>query len=148
MYPKEIESYAGRKLGIDPVEMRRRNAIRTFPHTNAVGVHVDSGDFMGALDKAVAALDYEGFRANQRKLRDEGRYIGVGFSMGIELSGVPSDVLVEMENTPGYGVATVRFDAQGKVQVAEGDRPMARAMKPPSPRRWRVSWVSAPTTST
>jgi carbon-monoxide dehydrogenase large subunit len=118
-----ILDIAGRKLGIDPVEMRRRNAIRTFPHTNAVGVHVDSGDFMGALDKAVAALDYEGFRANQRKLRDEGRYVGVGFSMGIELSGVPSDVLVEMENTPGYGVATVRFDAQGKVQVAEGDSP-------------------------
>jgi carbon-monoxide dehydrogenase large subunit len=43
--------------------------------------------------------------------------------MGVELSGVPSEVLVEMEHTPGYGVATVNIDAQGKVHVAEGDSP-------------------------
>jgi aerobic carbon-monoxide dehydrogenase large subunit len=118
-----IMDIAGRRLGIDPLEMRKRNAIKRFPHTTPVGVHVDSGDFIGALDKAAAAVGYQNFRAEQARARDHGRYLGVGFSMGVELSGVPSEVLVEMENTPGYGVATVNIDAQGKVHVAEGDSP-------------------------
>ena len=118
-----IIDIAGRKLGIDPLEMRRRNAIKKFPHRTPVGVYIDSGDFMGALDKAAAAINYEAFREEQAKARARGRYLGVGFGMGVELSGVPSEVLVELENTPGYGVATVKIDAQGKVQVAEGDSP-------------------------
>ena len=118
-----IVDIAARKLGIDPLEMRRRNAIKKFPHTTPVGVHIDSGDFMRGLDKAAAAINYEAFREEQAKARKQGRYLGVGFGMGVELSGVPSAVLVELENTPGYGVATVRIDAQGKVQVAEGDSP-------------------------
>lgn len=118
-----IIDIAGRKLGIDPLEMRRRNAIKKFPHRTPVGVYIDSGDFMGALDKAAAAIGYDTFRQEQDKAREQGRYLGVGFGMGVELSGVPSEVLVEMENTPGYGVATVKIDAQGKVQVAEGDSP-------------------------
>jgi len=118
-----IIDIAGRKLGIDPLEMRRRNAIKNFPHTSPLGIHVDSGDFMAGLDKAAAAINYDGFRKEQAEALKQGRYIGVGFGMGIELSGVPSEVLVELENTPGYGVATVKIDAQGKVQVAEGDSP-------------------------
>lgn len=118
-----IIDIAGRQLGIDPLEMRRRNAIKKFPHRTPVGVYIDSGDFMGALDKAAAAVNYDTFREEQAKAREQGRYLGVGFGMGVELSGVPSEVLVELENTPGYGVATVRIDAQGKVQVAEGDSP-------------------------
>ena len=72
---------AGRRLGIDPLEMRKRNAIKKFPHTSPVGVHIDSGDFIGALDKAAAAVDYKNFRAEQARARDHGRYLGVGFSV-------------------------------------------------------------------
>jgi len=118
-----ILDIAGRKLGVDQLEMRRRNAIHEFPHQTALGIYVDSGDLLGALDKAAAAMNCGSFRQEQARARDQGRYLGVGFSMGIEISGVPSAVLVELENTPGYGVATVRIDAQGKVQVAEGDSP-------------------------
>ncbi|HTY55052.1 MAG TPA: xanthine dehydrogenase family protein molybdopterin-binding subunit [Candidatus Binataceae bacterium] len=118
-----IIDIAGHKLGIDPLEMRRRNAIKNFPHTTPIGIYVDSGDFMTGLSKAAAAIHYESFREEQAAARKQGRYLGVGFGMGIELSGVPSEVLVELENTPGYGVATVKIDAQGKVQVAEGDSP-------------------------
>ena len=118
-----ILDIAGRKLGVDQLEMRRRNAIHQFPYQTALGIYVDSGDLLGALDKAAAAMNCGSFRQEQARARDQGRYLGVGFSMGIEISGVPSAVLVELENTPGYGVATVRIDAQGKVQVAEGDSP-------------------------
>ena len=114
---------AARTLEIDPVEIRLKNAIKTFPHVSAVGVHVDSGDFPGSFAKACAALDYDNFRKEQSEAWQNGRYLGVGFSMGVEISGVPSEVLVPMERQPGFGVATVQFDAHGKVQVAEGDSP-------------------------
>ena len=114
---------AARQLGIDPLEMRRRNAIKTFPHVTPLGVHIDSGDFPGALDRCAAAIGYESFRAEQAQAQKEGRYLGVGFSMGVEISGVPSEVLGPMENQPGFGAATVRVDPHGKVQVAEGDSP-------------------------
>jgi aerobic carbon-monoxide dehydrogenase large subunit len=78
-----IMDIAGRRLGIDPLEMRKRNAIKRFPHTTPVGVHVDSGDFIGALDKAAAAVGYQTFRAEQARARDHGRYLGVGFVRSI-----------------------------------------------------------------
>lgn len=114
---------AARRLEIDPLEIRRKNAIKTFPYVTPMGVHIDSGDFLGALEQAAVAIDYERFRAEQAKAREQGRYLGIGFSLGVETSGVPSEVLVPMENQPGFGAATVRFDAHGKVQMAEGDSP-------------------------
>jgi len=61
-----------------------------------------------------------GFRKRQEAARKKGKYIGIGFGLGVELSGVASELLVPMENQPGYGAATVRLDPRGKVQVFEG----------------------------
>jgi carbon-monoxide dehydrogenase large subunit len=118
-----IVELAANALKIDPVQIRLKNAIKTFPHVSAVGVNVDSGDFLGAFAKACTALQYDQFRTEQAEAWKQGRYLGVGFCMGVEISGVPSEVLVPMERQPGFGVATVQFDAHGKVQVAEGDSP-------------------------
>ena len=71
----------------------------------------------------IKTIDLPKFRAEQREAWQRGRYIGVGFGVGAELSGVASSVLVPMENQPGYGAATVRLDPRGKVQVFEGDAP-------------------------
>jgi carbon-monoxide dehydrogenase large subunit len=121
-----IVDLAARHLGLDPIEIRRRNCIREFPYVTAAGVNVDSGDFLGALDKLRAAVDYDAFRAEQAAARHEGRYLGIGFSLGIEFSGLSSQILVPMERQPGYGVATLRFDANGQVQVAHGDQPQGQ----------------------
>jgi carbon-monoxide dehydrogenase large subunit len=121
-----IVDIAARRLGIDPVTIRELNAIKRFPHTTATGVHCDSGDFPGALARAVAAIDYQSFRAEQARLRAQGRYLGVGFSLGIEFSGLSSAILVPMERQPGYGVAVVRMDADGSVQLAHGDQPQGQ----------------------
>lgn len=121
-----IVDIAARRLGLDPVDIRLTNAIKTFPHTTATGIHCDSGDFPGALAKARAAIDYDAFRATQRAARAEGRYLGIGFSLGIEFSGLASKILVPMERQPGFGVATVRFDANGSIQVAHGDQPQGQ----------------------
>ena len=121
-----IVDMAARKLAMDPLVIRAKNAITHFPHVTATGVNCDSGDFIGALAKVRTAVDYDVFRQRQTAAREAGRYLGIGFSLGIELSGLPSQILVPMERQPGFGVATVKFDASGSVQVAHGDQPQGQ----------------------
>ena len=61
-----------RKLDVDPAELRRRNFIakEQFPYTSALGWEYDSGDYHAALDKALAAVDYPGLRAEQKAARE------------------------------------------------------------------------------
>ncbi|MHC1950399.1 xanthine dehydrogenase family protein molybdopterin-binding subunit [Bradyrhizobium sp. UFLA06-06] len=115
-----------RELKIDPADVRRRNLITELPYTTATGVHHDSGDYVKVFDHLTSLVDLKGFRAEQARSRAEGRHIGIGFSVGAELSGVSSAVLVSMENQPGFGAATVRVDPRGKVQVFEGDAPQGQ----------------------
>ena len=62
-----------RRLGIDPVELRRRNFIREFPYRTLTGRTYDSGNYEVALDRAVAAVRYDEVRAAQRRRRSDGR---------------------------------------------------------------------------
>jgi len=112
-----------RRVGKEPVEVRRLNMIKELPYVTATGVTYDSGDFHKVFNNLLDRVDFKGFRAMQADARKQGRYIGIGFGTGPELSGVASEVLVPMENQPGYGAATIRIDARGKVQVLEGDAP-------------------------
>ena len=112
-----------RQLGKNPEDVRRTNLIPELPYITATGVHYDSGDFPGVWDRLMEIIDISGFREQQQAARKEGRYIGVGFGVGAELSGVASEVLVPMESQPGYGAATVRIDPRGKILVFEGDAP-------------------------
>ena len=77
---------------------------------------------MKVFDNLVARVDLAGFRQEQAEARKQGRHLGIGFAVGVELSGVASELLVPMENQPGYGAATVR-STRGKVLVFEGDAP-------------------------
>ena len=60
------------KLGMDPAELRLKNFIRReqFPYQSALGWEYDSGDYAPALHKAMAAIDYQGLRAEQKAKRD------------------------------------------------------------------------------
>ena len=66
--------------GVDPAELRRRNFIPAdqFPYLTPVALQYDSGNYEPALDRALAMVDYANFRAEQERLRKQGRYIGVG----------------------------------------------------------------------
>ena len=111
------------RLGLDPVEVRRTNLVHAFPHVTACGVYYDSGDFDKVIDRLLQVVDYAGFRTRQAAARARGRHLGIGFGLGAEMSGVASEVLVPMENQPGFGAALVRVDPRGKVIVVEGDAP-------------------------
>ena len=116
-----------RRLGLETAALKRKNLITAFPFTSVTGVHHDSGDYVKAWDALLARVDLAGFRALQQEARAEGRYLGVGFACGAEFSGIPSDVLVPLENQPGYGVVTMRIDPRGKVAIYEGDAPQGQS---------------------
>lgn len=70
------------------------------------------------LDSVAEKMDLDAFRKEQEAARAQGRYIGIGFSTGSELSGVSSQVFVGMNNPPGYGAVAMRVDPSGKIQLS------------------------------
>jgi carbon-monoxide dehydrogenase large subunit len=121
-----VDLYA-REIGMDPVDVRRKNLIPKdkFPYTVATGITYDSGDYEPALDTALAALDYKGFRAEQAKARQQGRYLGVGVVCYTEICGLgPSQVAGAVGFGGGlYESAIVRVYPTGVVRVYIGARP-------------------------
>lgn len=116
-----------RKVGKDPVEIRRLNFITEFPATMASGLTVDSGDFGGALAKALEILGYEDLRREQaeRNARGDAKRLGIGFSTYIEMCGLaPSRILGVLRYVGGgWDTATVRCLPTGTVQVIIGTSP-------------------------
>jgi carbon-monoxide dehydrogenase large subunit len=78
-----------RSLGTDPAELRRRNFVREFPYETAMGWTYDSGDYQGALDRALELAEVERWRAEQgaRRLLPGSRPLGIGISCYVERSG-------------------------------------------------------------
>ncbi|MFC3229434.1 aerobic carbon-monoxide dehydrogenase large subunit [Marinibaculum pumilum] len=84
-----------RKLEMDPAELRRKNFIdkAQFPYTSALGWEYDSGDYHTAFDKALAAVDYQGLRAEQAANRqafargDTRSLMGIGVAFFTEIVG-------------------------------------------------------------
>ncbi|MFL6207974.1 MAG: xanthine dehydrogenase family protein molybdopterin-binding subunit, partial [Pyrinomonadaceae bacterium] len=110
------------ELGIDPVEARRRNFPQPdeFPFKTATGLFYDSGNYQGALDKALANSDYENLRAEQKAARAEGKLIGIGVSTYVEICALgPSQAMP----AGGWESATVRIEPTGKVTVLTGASP-------------------------
>jgi aerobic carbon-monoxide dehydrogenase large subunit len=116
-----------RELGIDPLELRRRNFVKEFPHTMASGLTVDSGDYHATLDRLLEVLDLEAIRADQAARRANGgaKQIGVGFSTYNEMCGLaPSRILGAIRYAVGgWESATIRFQPLGSVQVVTGTSP-------------------------
>jgi carbon-monoxide dehydrogenase large subunit len=116
-----------RKLGKDPVEVRRLNFLRDFPKTLASGLTVDSGDYDAHLDAALEILDYDDARKQQAERRKQGdtKELGIGFSTYIEMCGLaPSRILGAIRyGAGGWDAATIRFLPTGTVQVLIGTSP-------------------------
>jgi carbon-monoxide dehydrogenase large subunit len=111
------------KLGLDPAALRLRNMIRKdeHPYRTIIGAEIESGSHQESLQMALDMLGYQEFRAQQQKLRAQGRYIGVGFGCYIEGTAPSSKAFQSMGLAlGGYESATVRMDIAGKVTVLVG----------------------------
>ena len=113
-----------RELGMDPAEIRRRNFVpaNAFPHTTATGVTYDSGNYQPTLDKALEIAGYQQLRQEQERLRQEGKYLGIGVVTYVEICGMaPSQVLGAVgAGAGGWESATVRVHPTGKVTLYSG----------------------------
>ena len=114
-------------LQIDPVELRRRNLLAPFENgcTVVTGLSYDSGNYQNALEKALDHIKYKDLRAEQARLRKEGRYLGVGVCPYVEICGLgPSQVAGAVGFQGGlWESAIVRFHPSGKVHVFIGASP-------------------------
>ncbi|MCP5364533.1 MAG: xanthine dehydrogenase family protein molybdopterin-binding subunit [Hyphomicrobiales bacterium] len=116
-----------RELGLDPLDVVRKNLVTEFPYVTATGNFLDSGDFVGGFDKLIETIDVVSMRQMQAELREQGRYIGLGFGGEVERSGVSSEAYVPRQRKPGYGVATVKVLNSGKIHVLIGDPPSGQS---------------------
>ena len=116
-----------RELGMDPLELRRKNFVKEFPYTMASGLTIDSGDYDATLDRTLELLDLDALRAAQaaRRSSSDPKQIGVGFSTYNEMFGLaPSRILGAIRYAVGgWESATVRFQPLGSVQVVTGTSP-------------------------
>ncbi|HEY5216434.1 MAG TPA: xanthine dehydrogenase family protein molybdopterin-binding subunit, partial [Pseudolabrys sp.] len=76
-------------LGLDPIEVRRRNMIRheEFPYTIPSGTTYDSGDYHTVIDKVLSHTSYEDLKKERDRLRGEGKLAGIGIAAALEPSG-------------------------------------------------------------
>ncbi|MEJ3749456.1 xanthine dehydrogenase family protein molybdopterin-binding subunit [Actinomycetes bacterium KLBMP 9797] len=117
------------ELGMDPVELRRRNWIERaeFPFRTVAGLTYDSGDYAAATDKALALFGYDGLRAEQaeRRASNDPVQLGIGVSTYTEMCGLaPSRWLGSLGYAAGgWESASVRVLPTGKVEVLTGTSP-------------------------
>jgi aerobic carbon-monoxide dehydrogenase large subunit len=116
---ERVVDMVARRAGLDPAEVRRRNFIdvKELPFTTASGLVVDSGDFLDAHERALAAADYGKLRAEPRRT-ERGRYRGIGVCAYTEFTGMGSGTFRRrgMVQVSGHDAATVRVELTGEVR--------------------------------
>ncbi|CAN5764846.1 xanthine dehydrogenase family protein molybdopterin-binding subunit [soil metagenome] len=102
---------AAREMGIDSVEMRRRNHIRPdeMPYKTASGTTYDSGEFTALLDKALQFADVAGFAVRKQESKARGKLRGLGIGDYLEVTAPP------MKEMGG-----IRFEPNGDVSIITG----------------------------
>jgi len=117
---ERIVDMAADELGIDPVDIRRRNLIRAdaFPYRTLTGATYDSGDYAGALDAVVRLAGYDELRAEQARRRAAGDpvLLGIGVSVYVEVTAGGGSSEFGALEVHDDGTATVRVGTSGHGQ--------------------------------
>jgi carbon-monoxide dehydrogenase large subunit len=121
---ERLVDMAARKIGMDPLEIRRRNLITTeeFPYRTASGIIWDKSAFQQCLEGACAAADYPALTKLRDAARVAGRWVGIGLASYAELTGIGSRISVApgMPINTGVETANIRIDATGAITAAFG----------------------------
>lgn len=110
-YMERLIDTAAREMGIDRVELRRRNHIApsAMPYKAPSGMNYDSGEFATVLEKALVAADWDGFERRKKDSVARGKLRGRGIGQYLEVTGPPSKE---------YG--GIRFEADGTITMLSG----------------------------
>jgi carbon-monoxide dehydrogenase large subunit len=108
---ERLVDLAADELGMDPVDIRRRNMIppQAMPYQTALSFNLDCGEFEKVMDMTLEMADYKGFEARRAEARARGKLRGIGVSYTVEKAAAP-----------GYEGAEVRFDRTGSVTIISG----------------------------
>ena len=119
---ERVMDLVAEKVGIDPVEVRRRNHIpdEPRPFVSPAGFLYDTGSFHDQLDRLLADLDYDATRAHQARARDEGRYIGIGIASMVEATA--PNLHGFAGRFGGFEMAMVAVQPDGHVNVVVGTK--------------------------
>jgi carbon-monoxide dehydrogenase large subunit len=122
MVMERVMDLAGRRLGLDPVEVRRRNVITKFPYTGINNVTYDPGSYLQSLELSEQILRREGWYELRETAAAQGRHIGIGYSCFSERTGYGSDAFAKRKMTvvPGFDVSEIRMDLTGSLVVTSG----------------------------
>jgi carbon-monoxide dehydrogenase large subunit len=110
-YMERLIDAAAAEMKIDRLALRRRNHVRPseMPYAAASGMTYDSGEFTKVLDGAIAAADWDGFKARKREARKRGKLRGIGVGSYLEVTAPPNKEM-----------GGIRFEADGTVSIITG----------------------------
>jgi len=110
-YMERLVDTAAAEMGIDRVELRRRNHIQPgqMPYNAPSGMAYDSGDFSAILDEALAMADWDGFPARRAESRRRGKLRGRGIGQYLEVTAPPTQEM-----------GGIRFEPDGTVTIITG----------------------------
>ena len=113
---ERLVDVAAHDMGIDPVELRRRNLISKdqFPYTNAVGTTYDSGAFEDNMDIAAKMADWDGHAARRAEARKRGRLSGIAVSQYLETTAGNPTESAEVEVTDDTVIVKVGTQPMGQ----------------------------------
>lgn len=121
---ERLVDVAAREMGMDRVEIRRKNFIRPdqFPYQTPVALQYDSGDYEATLREALRAARYDSFERRRAEAKARGRLRGIGISTYLEACGIaPSKLVGQLGARAGlYEVANIRVHPTGSVSVFTG----------------------------
>ena len=107
---EQLLDRAARVIGIDPIEIRRRNFVppAAMPHKLHSGIAYDSGEFMRVMDECLKLADWSGFPKRAAELKKNGKLRGRGIGYFIEEAAIFNDRMV------------IRFDPSGTLMILAG----------------------------
>ncbi len=114
-----------RELGLDPVEVRRRNLITgdEQPTKMLTGPTLEDVTSVETLDRAAELVDYEAFREQRRRAREQGRLLGIGFSTYIEAAPGPPDFFDGLGFAVGGERAHAKLEPDGRLTILTAQSP-------------------------
>ena len=107
---EQLMDRAARVIGVDPIEIRRRNFIpaSAMPHKVQTGITYDSGDFVHVMDECLKLADWDGFAKRAAETKKSGKLRGRGIAYFLEEAAVFNDRMV------------LRFDPSGTLTILAG----------------------------
>lgn len=112
------------QLGIDPAELRLKNFIQPeqFPYKSALGWEYDSGNYGGALRKAMDMIGYEALRKEQAEKRERGELMGIGISSFTEIVGAGPSKQFDILGIKMFDSCEIRVHPTGKAIARFGTK--------------------------